>query len=128
MKLGTETNSLVNHLCSRQTIGEPEPVVGMGVTFLGWTDRNPGTIVEINHAKRYIVATHDDYRRIDGGGISESQQYSFTSRPDGIRSFWRKGKNGQWRECRFNDNGRLVFAGGAGLLIGSREKYHDFCF
>ena len=40
MNIGTQTSSLVNHLYSRMTIGEPEPTVGMGVTMLSWSDRN----------------------------------------------------------------------------------------
>lgn len=47
MKLGTETASLINHLHSRAVIGQPEPVIGMGVTFLGWTDRSAGTIFRV---------------------------------------------------------------------------------
>lgn len=126
MKLGTQTASLVNHLYS--LTNSPEPVVGMGVTFLYWTDRSPGTIVEINRS-RYIVCTDDDYRRIDANGMSESQEYEYNSNFDGRRRYFRKDKKNKWREMVRNENGRLVFAGSSsGLLIGEREKYHDFTF
>jgi hypothetical protein len=47
MKLGSQTASLSNHLLSRAVIGEPEVKAGMGVTFLSWTDRDPGTIFRV---------------------------------------------------------------------------------
>ena len=59
MNIGSQTGSLINHLYSRMTINEPEPTVGMGVTMLGWTDREAGTIVEVNMKKRYIAVTED---------------------------------------------------------------------
>jgi hypothetical protein len=34
MRIGTQTNSLVNHLYSRAVNGQPEPVIGMGATLL----------------------------------------------------------------------------------------------
>jgi len=128
MKLGTQTGSVMNHLYSRMTVGEPELVVGMGVTFLSWTDRNPGTIVEVNNAKRYIVVTDDNYSRIDNNGFSECQEYEYTTNPDGYKRYFRKDKNNQWREMRHNENGRLVYTSGCGLRVGEREKYHDFSF
>jgi hypothetical protein len=128
MNIGTQTNSLVNHLYSRMTIGEPEVFVGMGVTFLSWTDRNPGTVVEVNTKKNYIVATDDSYSRTDNNGLSESQEYAYTSNPDGHKRYFRKDKNGQWRSMHHNENGRLVYSGVGGLRVGKREKYHDFSF
>ncbi len=43
MKLGTETNSLINNLYSNMTIGAPAQVVGMAATTLSWTDRSVAT-------------------------------------------------------------------------------------
>ena len=95
MNAGTQTGSLVNHLYSRMTIGEPEPTVGMGVTMLSWTDRDAGTIVEVNMKKRYIAVTEDNKKRIDNNGISESQEYEYTTVMDGHRRYYRKDKKGQ---------------------------------
>jgi hypothetical protein len=128
MKLGTQTGSLMNHLYSRMTIGEPAVYVGMGVTFLSWTDRSPGTVVEVNTKKNYIVATDDDYKRTDNNGMSEEQTYEYTSNLAGRKRYFRKDKNGQWRGMRFNENGRLVYSGVGGLRVGEREKYYDFSF
>lgn len=127
MNLGTQTGSLVNHMYSRMTAGEPEPTVGMGVTMLSWTDRNAGTIVEVNMKKRYIAVTEDSTRRIDNNGMSESQEYEYTTVMDGHRDYYRKDKKGQWRRCYYNENNRLVFTTG-GLIIGRRESYYDFSF
>lgn len=128
MKLGTQTGSVMNHLYSRMTIGEPAVYVGMGVTFLSWTDRSPGTIVEVNTKKNYIVCIEDDCKRIDKNGMSECQEYEYTTNPDGHERYFRKDKNGQWRGMRFNENGRLVYSGVGGLRVGEREKYYDFSF
>ena len=127
MNAGTQTGSLVNHLYSRMTIGEPEPTVGMGVTMLSWTDRDAGTIVEVNMKKRYIAVTEDNKKRTDNNGISESQEYEYTTVMDGHRYYYRKDKKGQWRRCYHNQNGRLIYGTG-GLSIGHRESYYDFSF
>jgi hypothetical protein len=127
MKLGTQTGSLVNHLYSRMTLNEPEPTVGMGVTMLSWSDRDAGTIIEVNTKKRYIAVTEDDAKRIDNNGISEGQEYEYTTRLDGCITYYKKDKNGQWRKCYYNENNRMVFGRG-GLILGRREKYYDFSF
>jgi hypothetical protein len=122
-----QTASLVNHIYSRMTINEPEPTVGMGVTMLLWSDRQAGTIVEVNMKKRYIAVTEDNAIRVDNNGISESQEYQYTTDFNGYRNYYRKDKKGQWRKCYYNENKRLVFCSG-GLVLGRREKYHDFTF
>jgi hypothetical protein len=127
MNAGTQTGSLVNHLYSRMTIGAPEPTVGMGVTMLSWTDRDAGTIVEVNMKRRYIAVVEDNAKRLDNNGISEGQEYEFTPNPDGYVYYYRKDKKGQWRKCYYNENKRLVFGNG-GLIVGRREKYYDFSF
>ena len=128
MRLGSQTGSVMNHLYSRMTVGEPLPFVGMGVTMLSWTDRHAGTIVEVNTKKNYIVVTDDDCKRIDSNGMSECQAYEYTTNPDGYKRYFRKDKKGEWRSMRFNENNRLVYSRGMGLRIGKREKYHDFSF
>jgi len=129
MNLGTETGSLMNHLYSRMTIGEPEPVVGMGATLLSWTDRNPATIVEVNTKKRYIVVQEDHAVRVDSNGMSEAQEYHFTPNPDANRRIYRKVKSGEWVEHQINpETGRLVQSRSAGLRIGERDKFYDYSF
>lgn len=127
MKLGSETGSLVNHLYSRSA--SPEPVVGMGATLLSWTDRHPATVIEVNQKKRYIVVQEDDAVRLDSNGMSESQAYEYSSNPNGSKSIYRKNRKGEWVSHVINpDTGRLVQRRSAGLLLGERDKYHDFSF
>jgi hypothetical protein len=132
MRLGTETASITNHIYAVATRGQPEPVVGMGVTFLCWTDRRPGTIVNVNISDRYwdIVVQEDNARRIDKNGMSEDQEYEYTPNTGAALQHYRfdneKPENG-WRARFQNETGRWVFADGK-ICIGRREKYHDFSF
>lgn len=131
MRLGTETGSVTNHLLSGSK-GQPVPVIGMGVTFLSWTDRHPGTIQEIftNGKYLYIGCTRDSYVRTDDNGMSESQSYEYTEQAEGPRSYFRrlaadpnapfegasKGASGRWKKNGYN------------IRLGDRERYFDFSF
>lgn len=127
MKIGTQTNSLVNSIYASMEGGEP--VVGMPATLLSWTDRNPCTVVEVNNLKRYIVVQDDDYKRVDSNGLSECQQYEYTPNPNAPTRIFRKMKSGQWVQHFVNpETNRLVKSEGCGLRLGKREKYHDFSF
>lgn len=126
MKLGTQTGSLVNHILGSSAQNDP-PQVGMAATILHWTDRSPATIVEVNHAKRYIVLQDDMFERIDKNGLSESQAYVYRPDPDGHKTYWRKMKDGRWAQHHLNPTtGRLnAYKGGPGLVIGYRERHWD---
>lgn len=128
MKLGTQTASLVNHIQSRATLGQPTPTVGMGATILGWTDRHPATIIEV-WKKDYVVAVQEDHAfRTDKNGMSESQEYTYFPNCAGNISYYRF-VDGRWQSVRMNfKTGRWVKTEGSGLRIGEREKYHDFSF
>jgi hypothetical protein len=134
MKLGTQTNSLTNHLYSRMTIGQPEPHVGMGATILAWTDRYPGTIIKLSTTKTsqtVVDVQQDKATRIDSNGMSECQSYSYEANPEGRIWRFRQKKTGGWKEVTFNQRtGRFNKAegGGYGLRIGERAKYHDYSF
>ena len=93
MRLGSETNSVVNHLLSRGVKGQPTPAVGMGVTFLGWTDRSPGTIFKtfVVGSRLIIECRDDDYERTDKNGMSEHQTYKFCLRLQICSQSWLKG-------------------------------------
>lgn len=136
MRLGTETASVINNLYSRMTIGQPKPVVGMGVTLLSWTDRDAGTIVKVTEfggSKVWgyeIEVTEDDARLIAGSCMSEDQTYEFSPRPDGYRSLYRfNKKSGEWVAGKTNpDTGKFNVSRGRGLRIGERDKYRDPSF
>lgn len=155
MKLGTQTASLVNHLQSRAVIGQPEPFVGMGVTLLGWTDRDAGTIqaVRVEKGVTIIEVTRDDAELIGGSIMSEDQEWKFTPDPNGHRMIFRRELGGRWQQVHYKvvdyvtkphinadktieERQRPVYSkrlskvqgGGYGLRIGERDKYRDPCF
>lgn len=130
MKLGSDTGSVMNHLYSRMTKGQPEPVEGMGVTFLHWTDRSAGTIVSLSNAGKYplIWVRGDHAKRTDNNGFSECQTYEYTPNPSGKLSMYRF-KNNRWEAVEVNKaTGRVRKTHGPGLRIGDRDAYHDFSF
>lgn len=131
MKLGTETGSLVNHLYSREVIGEPEPTVGMGVTMLSWTDRYPGTIIRVFRVgtSTYAEVQNDKAIRVDNNGASEQQTWKCSPNKGGSVTTYRKGKTGIWEHVAKNpDTGRYKKSGRFGLRLGVRERYYDFSF
>lgn len=114
------TGSFVNHVYGRM-VNTPTPEVGMGATVLMWTDRAPATIVEVVSPKT-IKVQGDNAKRVDENGMSESQTYEYTPNEDGPVDTYTLRKNGRW--IRKGD----PMKGGQCLLVGSREKYHDFSF
>jgi hypothetical protein len=145
MQLGTQTNSLVNHLHARAVIGQPEPVVGMGVTLLGWTDRYAGTIVEVEPIAKGSVLVHvmrDESKVIAGSAHDGSAEYEFTPATSGARYTFRRNDDGTWSEVyrkvlEWDDEGNpskvsprwsKMTGGGKGLRIGEREEYRDPSF
>lgn len=135
MKLGTETGSVMNYLESRMVIGEPKPVVGMGVTMLGWTDRYPGTITKVDEiagskVTLYIIeVTADKYELVSGTTMDGSAEYEYSPNPDGYVEMFRKNKKTlMWEPVGRNENGRLVKREGKGIVLGKRERYYDPTF
>ena len=115
MKLGRDTASLTNYVLSG-TNGQPEPTVGMGVTVLRWTDRDAGTLVRVSPSGKTFWFTLDRAERVDDNGMSESQTYRYTPRPDGVELTARLSKSGAYR-CN-----------GAHVRLGDRDAYHDYSF
>lgn len=129
-KLGTETASVINHIMSRSTKGQPDPVVGMGATILHWTDRDAGTITKVFTIGKDVAieVQEDKATRTDKNGMSEMQDYAYEADPNGARSTWRF-RNGVWKAVRYSeDTKRWRQIEGSGLQIGVRRKYHDFSF
>jgi hypothetical protein len=111
--------SLQNHLIGNSVSGQV-PEVGMGVTRIFYSDREPYTIVEIINPKT-IVVQEDDAIRTDDNGMSESQKYEFTRNTQKPKIVVTLRKNGQWIQ-----KGQLK--GGCVFKIGYRDKYYDFTF
>jgi len=128
MELGKQTGSVFNHLFSRMTIGEPAPEVGMPATILMWTDREAGTIVEVNMAKRYIVVQEDKATIVSGHTLG-APEYRYEANTEGSLHYFRKGKDGRWASVYINpETKRFVKCGSRGLRLGHREKYVDPSF
>jgi hypothetical protein len=115
--------SLQNHLLSNSNSVQPE--VGMGATQISWSDRRPYTIVEVVSPKE-IKVQQDNYKRIDGLGMSECQDYEFSPNPEaGITTLVLK-------KSSRRPNGRWVQKGdginGVNFLLGYRDCYFDFSY
>lgn len=135
MKLGTETNSVINHLHARGTLGQPKPVVGMGATILAWTDRYAATIVsveEIGGSKRYrwLIGVQRDRGIVVSGSIRDgSAVWGFEANPKAsIELYASAPGDGPWKRVERNAKGRLVLSPGNGLRIGERDEYRDPSF
>jgi hypothetical protein len=133
MKLGTQTASLVNHMMANTVTSEIKP--GTGATFLSWTDRHPGTVINVfkKGAYTYLDVRHDrvEYHAEgkstnDFGGTydivdGEDQFFStFRFKTDGSSGFQKVSKN--------PDTGRWNKIGDGGLSVGTREYYYDPSF
>lgn len=112
------TNSVTNAILafSRQ----PKPEVGMGATIVMYTDLYPATIVEVTHSS--VTIQEDVATRTDKNGLSESQDYTYTTNPKARREVF-----------SLRDTGRYVKRGqptngGTHLVIGTREQYVDPSF
>ena len=126
MKIGKDTGSLINGILG-SCADDSEVEVGMGATFLYWTDRSPGTIVGILSGG-IIAVQADEYRRTDNLGMSEAQEYEYSPDPEGHISYFRKNKNGQWIGVVYSSKTRRWKMNGARLAVGFREKYYDYSF
>lgn len=122
--MSQQTGSLVNLISGNAKY--PEPEVGMGATILGWTDRNPATIVAVRTNKDgkaiEVQVQEDNYKRVDANGMSEMQDYEYTPNPEAPIRRYSLRNNGAW--VRVGETAK----GGQRLAIGRREKYHDFSF
>lgn len=86
------------------------PFVGMPATILHWTDRSPATVIAVTACT--VTVQEDKATRIDKNGMSDAQDYSYERDPEGAIKRFHKTKKGVFK----------------GLLLGHREKYHDYSF
>ena len=134
MNIGTQTTSLVNHLYNRMTNGSPDPIIGMGATILGWSDRHAGTVQSVTKLDSkvwsyQITVTSDTRTVVSGSEHDGSAVYSFSSNLDGYGYIYRKDrKTGHWVSGYINpDSGRFIKQDGR-LILGFRESYIDPSF
>lgn len=106
----------LNNMLMANNKANPTPKVGDGATILGWTDRHPATVVWVSESGKTIHIQEDDAKRTDSNGMSECQSYLFSPNPKAPVQVARLTPKG-WKIVK-----------GSRLLVGHREKYHDFSF
>ncbi len=119
LKLGTQTNSLVNHVYSKAHDNTPPVSVGSGATILHWTDRTACTIIELTEKR--VILQEDIATRTDSHGMSDQQSYSYMPNLKGIKHVFTKRKNGKW--VRKGDT-----MSGTRCILGVRDHYYDYSF
>lgn len=119
--------SFQNRMYEAMTIDAPEPFVGQAATITCYTDRRAATVKSWDG--KILVVTRDIARRIDDNGMSESQEYEYTTNFDDIEYHHRRAKDGRWERVYFNnETKRWKKSRSGGLILGFREEYHDFSF
>ncbi len=109
-----ETGSLTNLMMINSRSKTPE--VGDGATLLSWTDRYPATVVWVSPSGKTIKLQEDRAIRTDSNGLSEEQSYRYEPNPDAPLQVARLTARG-WKILKGNR-----------VLVGYREKYHDYSF
>jgi len=134
MKLGTQTNSVVNHLYSHATVGAPKPMVGMAATTLSWTDRHAATVTEVTElcGKRWLYeirVVEDKALVIAGSTHDGSATFAFVPNLMGYADIYRMDrKTGAWVHGYINQDTGKFKKGQGGLILGKRDHYVDPSF
>jgi hypothetical protein len=108
MKLGTETGSLVNHVIAKS---DAVPEIGMACTILHWTDRTPGTVIEISKSGK-TIKVQEDASAVMFRNVAGQLVWGITRDPNGYVWTFRLTKSG-WKSS------------GNGLRLGFAERYYD---
>lgn len=133
MRLGTQTGSLINHAMTHG-VTQPAPAVDTPATLCGWTDRHPGTVIEVDAkpGKPVIITIQEDKATAPAGhsnAFTEAQRWEYSRDPNGWTTSFRQRKDGGWEEVQKGVTGRWSkVQGGKGLVLGRREKYRDPSF
>ena len=129
MNIGTQTNSLVNHLYSRMTVGAPAPEVGMAATTLSWTDRHAATVTEVTELKskvwEYEIRVVENKVLVIAGSTHDgSAIFAFVPNPMGYADIYRMDrKTGAWVHGYINQDTGKFKKGQGGLILGHRDHY-----
>lgn len=117
--------SLINRLTEGPT--RKVPKVGMPATIMFYSDREPGTIIEVKTFKsglkkdqpKEFVVQFDHWKVVKGNEGDGSAQYEYERNPDGrTMTFSFNEKRQRWIEAR--TEGR-----GCGVILDHRERHHD---
>ncbi len=102
----------------KSTTSNPMPTIGMGATIQVGSDRYPGTVIQVTQNGRRVVIQEDDATRTDNNGMSESQEYTYQTNPNGRLYIATLRKDGRYR----------LMGEKTPVYIGKRNKYYDFSF
>ena len=98
-----------------------EPIIGDGVTELCYSDRHVYTIIKIVSNKEIIIQ-QDNAKRLDPKGMSDCQQYDYSTDKTGETVKITKRNDKKWYTkgipMRYSNR----------FIIGIRNRYHDFSF
>ena len=128
MKLGTQTGSLINHIMANTSV--KDIVLGeTGATLLSWTDRHAATVVDLFTKGKfnYVVVQHDDAKRTDNLGMSDSQTYEYNRNVHAAKETFRITDKGFVKVYKDSETGRFRTTCG-GLMIGVRDEHYDYSF
>jgi hypothetical protein len=132
MNIGTQTNSLINNIYSRMTVGAPAPTVGMGATKLSWTDRHAATVTKVTELNSkvwaYEIFVIEDKPTVVSGRVHDgSAVYTFQPDPTGYANMYRMDrKTGKWVRGYINgETGRFKQFCNGGLILGMRDHHYD---
>lgn len=136
MNLSKPTNSLQSNIMHCAVNGAPEPVVGMGVTILYWTDRHVGTIVKVVSKGSPLVV--DEIHFTEDTTVADKskgdlpmghQDWVHTPNPNGPVMVGKRGRDGKWYIARKTATGRLsVTKDCTPLAVGFKNYNHDWSF
>lgn len=118
---GVETvyGSVVNAADDGVVVGG-KIIIGMGATMLSWSDRRPATVIDFDAQGKWVKVQADNWKRTDKSGMSDCQDYEYSPNPNGAIYIYKRARNGRLTNTGTN--------GGAGIIIGHRERYFDFSF
>lgn len=92
------------------------PAVGEGATRMGYSDRDPYTVVRVSKSGKTAWVKADSYRRTDNNGMSDvGQTYEYTTNDESPEV------KVKWTGVRWLGEGTL-------FRMGERSKFHDFSF
>lgn len=98
-----------------------DPKIGDAATIICWTDSHAATVSAVRRTasgKLVVTVTQDIATRVDKNGLSESQEYTYTTNPNGRTTVYTERKDGVLREKQGSNT----------LALGYRREYYDFCF
>lgn len=97
---------------------EIKPVIGMGCTIHGYTDKTPATIIDISVNGKKITIQEDTFTRTDSNGFSECQEYAYSPNSDGDIHTATLRKTGRYQISKSKSV----------VSLGERRRYFDFSF